>query len=230
MNYTSKTRILVAEDNQMFRTAISCLLNSKPEFEVVAQASNGEEAIEKSLNNDIDIIIMDVDLPKLDGSQATRIILDKKPSIKILALTWKEDELSVVKTVRAGALGYVLKNTSSGELVLALKALSNGNSYFSKDVSQKLLAQLDPTKSNQRADTFKNKTITPREMQILEFITEELTNKEIAEQLFISPRTVETHRRNLIQKLKVKNTVGLVKYYLNIHKQSHANLLNQNIV
>lgn len=221
---SSLTRILLAEDHQMFRTAISSLLQKEEGFEIVGEAKNGEEAVQLAMTLQPDVLVMDIQLPGTDGIAATRAILAASPSAKILALTSFDTEDYVVNMLRAGAKGYVLKEAPVEELVLAIKTIANGSSYFAKEISAKILALLEnigrPSASKEPTDKF---TLTEREMEILGHIASELTNKEIASMLYISPRTVETHRRNLIHKLKVKNTAGLVKFYLTNFKNSREN-------
>lgn len=216
----SLIKILIAEDHQMFRKGIAAILNNHGSFAVVGEAANGIEIIEMAERLEPDLILMDVHLPEVSGVQATIQILDKIPTIKILGLSNEEEEEEVVKMIRAGVKGYVLKDTTTNELIQAIQTLINGNSYFSNRVSNKLLSRLDTSeKTIKELEDESQRALTCREAEILKYITEEMTNKEIADQLFISPRTVETHRRNLIQKLKVRNTVGLVKYYINRNRK-----------
>ncbi|RMG79412.1 MAG: DNA-binding response regulator, partial [Bacteroidetes bacterium] len=210
-----KIRILIADDHKMFRSGIIMLLRKEPSFEIVGEASNGLEVIRMANEKKPDVVLMDIHLPKANGIEATKSIKASFPAAKILALTSFEEDEYVVNMVKAGALGYILKEAPIEELVIAIKALSKGNSYFAKEVSAKLFARLSqPERKPNGHSSIKKPLITDREFEVLRAIAEELTNKEIASKLFISPRTVETHRRNLIQKLKVKNTAGLVKYYM----------------
>ncbi|HFA51342.1 MAG TPA: response regulator transcription factor [Bacteroidetes bacterium] len=211
----NKLRLLIADDHQMFRAGIVNLLKKEKGFSIVGEASNGKEAVELATKLEPDVILMDIHLPLLDGIAATKKIVENLPATKILALTSYEEQEYVVAMIRSGSRGYVLKEAPIDELVLAIKTIAKGSSYFAKEISATIFALLDrlgPTDSlKQQARQLE---ITGRELQVLKYIAEELTNKEIAVKLFISPRTVETHRRNLIQKLRVKNTVGLVRYYL----------------
>jgi DNA-binding NarL/FixJ family response regulator len=218
----SNTRILLADDHQMFRTAVANLLQKEEGFEVVAEAKNGDEAMQLASQLHPDVLVMDIHLPLTDGIEATRKILAENPAAKILALTSFESEDYVVNMLRAGAKGYVLKEAPIEELVLAIKTIANGSSYFAKEISSKILSLLENMgrPSASKEPTMKS-SLTEREMEILVHIAAEMTNREIASNLFISPRTVETHRRNLILKLKVKNTAGLVKFYLNNFKNTH---------
>jgi DNA-binding NarL/FixJ family response regulator len=206
----------------MFRTALGNLLKMEADFEVVGEASNGIEAVHKAKELNPDVILMDIRLPFLDGIAATEKIVRENSDAKILSLTSYEDEAYVVNIVKAGAKGYILKDSPVEELILAINTISKGSSYFGKEISSILFAHLDhsPEDTLDKEEARKN-AITNRELEVLKYIAEEMTNKEIGAKLFISPRTVETHRRNLINKLKVKNTAGLVKFYLNC-------LMNQN--
>lgn len=216
-------RLLIADDHQMFRMGIKTLLSKEPGIEVVGEARTGEQAVELAARLRPDVILMDIYLPGIDGVEATMAILSQRKDAKVLALTSSEDEGVVMSMIKAGVKGYVLKEAPVDELVLAVKALSNGSSYFAKEVSAKLLALLRqsdmPLFSKSRVN---EESLTDREVEVLRHIADEMTNKEIAAKLFISPRTVETHRRNLINKLKVKNTAGLVKYYFNFMR-GHKN-------
>ena len=210
-----KIRLLIADDHKMFRAGIGNLLAKEAEFEVVGEASDGAQAIELSHAHRPDVVLMDLCLPKIDGIATTRAILAQHGTVRVLALTASVDEKSILNMINAGANGYVLKDAPIEELILAIKVLSRGSSYFAKEVSAKLFSLIRQTDVPTTAiGASEDCPLTGREMEVLRHIAEEMTNKEIAKKLFISPRTVETHRRNLINKLKVKNTVGLVKYYL----------------
>jgi DNA-binding NarL/FixJ family response regulator len=225
----NRLRLLVADDHQMFRAGISNLLRTEEGFEIIGGASNGEEAVQMAFDLQPDVVLMDIHLPKLDGISATQKITEAFPSIKILALTSSEEENFVVGMIRSGAKGYILKDAPIDELVLAIKTLAKGSSYFAKEISATIFSLLDRAEV---VPTFKQKAkrleITGRELEVLQCIAEELSNKEIAAKLFISPRTVETHRRNLIQKLRVKNTAGLVRFYINNIKKINGNALVSN--
>ncbi len=219
----SKTRILIADDHQMFRTGIVNLLKKETDFEIAGEAKQGDEAIKLAANLHPDVILMDIDLPVLDGIEASVRIIEEYPEAKILVLTSFESEDYILRMLKAGAKGYILKDAPFDELVLAILTISKGSSYFAKEVSATLMARLERSSvATVPEDDTLWKCITTRELEILQFVVEGLTNKEIANKLFISPRTVETHRRNLIQKLKVKNTAGLVRYYLEHYNNSPA--------
>lgn len=218
----NKIRLVIADDHQMFRMGIANLLANDEGVEVVGEASDGTEIVEVVRKHNPDVILMDISLPEQDGIAATKAIIAENPNLKVLALTSFEDEESVLNMINAGAKGYVLKDAPIDELVLAIRTIAKGNSYFAKEVSTKLFAMLKQADiSFLPKERMHKQSLTERELEVLKHIAEELTNKEIAAKLFISPRTVETHRRNLINKLKVKNTAGLVKYYLNVLKDTN---------
>ncbi len=210
----NKKRILLVEDHALFRAGIVAILRQSDEFMLAGEAQTGEEAIEMSLDLFPEIVIMDIGLPELDGIECTRRLLSLFPRIRILALTWHEEEQVIVDMISAGAKGYLNKNAGAGELLTALRAISTGNHYYSPLASSVLIARATDKAAPILQHTEADRSLTAREQEIMRLIFEEFTNQEIARSLFISTKTVETHKRNILQKLKVKGTVGLVKYYL----------------
>lgn len=205
-------KLIIVDDHEMFSAGIKSLLSKDSQFDVVGEATNGQDALEQAMLVNPDIFLMDIQMPIMNGIEATKLIKEKFPASKVLALTIEDREAEILKMVQAGAAGYVLKKSPICVLKDAIQAIYRGNSYFSDNTSEKLFSGIQ--KQSAKKSKFENCHVTTREMQILEYIAEEMTNKEIASKLYISPRTVETHKRNLIQKLNVKNTVGLVKFYL----------------
>ncbi|GIV33308.1 MAG: DNA-binding response regulator [Chitinophagales bacterium] len=204
--------ILIADDHPLFRSGIRQILSDE-KFERIDEASNGKEVIEKLKNHKYDIVIMDIKMPEMNGIEATRIIRKKFPHVKVLALSMYDDQPYILKIIKAGARGYLLKNTGKEELLNAIHQLMAGKNYFSKEISGVMMEQIVSGKPLPYAkDTPEQVTLTRREKEIIRMIAEEYTNVEIGKHFGISPRTVDTHRRNLLQKLKVKNTAGLVKY------------------
>ncbi len=201
----------IADDHQIVRDGIKILLEDEPGFEIAGKAENGEKAIELCNAKELDLMIMDITMPKMDGIEATRLIKKNPPDIKILALTMLSEDQHIRKMIKAGASGYILKSSGREELISAIKTIIDGQHYFSDDATQAILQKLiSPDVAKAKSDD--NIHITERELEILKLILNELTNQEIAEKLFISVRTVDAHRRNLLQKTGTKNTAGLVKY------------------
>jgi len=205
-----KHRILLVDDHALVREGIKNSLETQEHIEVVGEAKDGKEALQRLSDTEVDVVVMDVSMPLMGGAETTRQIVEKYPKVNVLVLSMYNEETRVREMLKAGALGYILKSTSMKELLEAIELVSKGESYFTKEVSAKIMNQLIRGKSDVQATTMSK--LTTREMQILKLISEEFTNHEIADKLFISPRTVDTHRRNLIQKLQAKNTAGLVRF------------------
>lgn len=211
MDVTNKIiRLLIIDDHQMVRDGIRVMLESRADFLQfeIEEAENGEIAVQKILKRNYDIVLIDYQLPGMSGTETLQKIRQYKKDMKVLALS-NYDELSYVKSmINEGANGYILKNIEPAQLIHAIQAVIAGTSYYSNEVALKLI---DSAKS---ADTIlptnKNR-LTKRELEILKMIALEMTNDEIAKGLFISKRTVDTHRQNLLNKLHVKNTAGLIK-------------------
>lgn len=202
-------RIMLVDDHALIREGISNSLTNQAHIEVVAQACSGEEALVKLEDQSVDVVIMDISMKGMGGVEATRQITGRYPGVHVLVLTIYNEETRIIDMLRAGASGYILKSTNMRELLEAIEVVAKGESYFAKDVSARIMNQFRKRKSaNETVEVH----LTKREKQILKLIAEEFTNHEIAERLFISSRTVDTHRRNLVQKLNAKNTAGLVRY------------------
>lgn len=204
-------KIMVADDHRVFREGIVSILEHNDEIEVVAQARDGKEVLEKLPESTPDLILMDISMGTAGGIETTRLVRESYPHVRILVLSMHSESSYIVKMLEAGASGYLLKDAGSQELINAIKAVAEGHTYFSSQVSATLVGQL-LDKSRKPADRKEGIPLTKREKEILKLIAEEYSNPEIAEKLFISIRTVDTHRRNLLEKLGVKNTAGLVKY------------------
>lgn len=205
-----KIRILLVDDHALIRAGIRNSLMNQEHLEVVAEAMNGAEALDYLSKTNVDLVIMDLSMPEMSGTEATRLITEKYPHVNVIILSMHNEETRIREALKAGALGYILKSTSMTELLEAVETVSKGEPYFTREVSTKIMNQLIRGKENEHGDTLSR--LTNRELQILKLISEEFTNHEIADKLFISSRTVDTHRRNLIQKLHAKNTAGLVRY------------------
>lgn len=208
-------RILLVDDHPMIRVGIKSLLEDDKRIVTIDEATDGDDCLELLEKNSYDVIIMDIKMPKKTGIDTTKEIVKKYPNAKVLALSMHDEQDYIVKMLQAGAKGYLLKNSSKEELLKAVETVSNGENYFSSDVSSIMLSkyiykEFPSAKKDYKSDI----QLTKRETEIIKMISEELTNAEIADKLGISVRTVDTHRRNLLQKLDVKNTAGLVRYAL----------------
>jgi len=206
----SKIKIVIVDDHQMFIDGIRVLVQSMPNIEVVGEANNGIELIDVLHNVLPDVILMDMSMPKMDGLDATKHVVKNHPDCKILMLTMHDSRNHIERLLKAGANGYILKNTGADELKKAIESVVNGQAYYSQEVTNRIMEGLQQKKrvSAEHGDA----VITDREKDVLKLIAQEFTTSEIAEQLFISHHTVESHRKNLISKLGVRSAAGLVKY------------------
>ncbi len=199
-------KIVLADDHKLVLDGLSLMIGSEPSFSIIYQASNGAEAVEYVLSNEVDLLLMDLNMPEMNGLQATKKIIEQKPTQKILILSMLSEIKLIRNVISAGAMGYLLKNSGQDELVLAMKEVLKGKKYYDQRVMEILINT--PDKSTVKSNFLPS--ISRREKEILGLIIKEFTTKEIAEKLFISFGTVESHRRNMISKLGVRNTAGLV--------------------
>lgn len=206
----ANVKIALADDHKIVRDGIKTMLESQPEIEVVAEASNGIEILEKLDDALVDLVIMDISMPEKDGIQATKELKKNHPDVKVLALTMSNDDLHIRQMIQAGASGYIMKSAGRQDLKNAIKTIMSGQHYFSDEATQSIM--MDLVKGKGKSTTMDAVHITDRELEILDLIVQEFTNQEIAEKLYISSRTVDAHRRNLLQKTGARNTAGLVKY------------------
>ena len=207
--------VLVVDDHRMIRDGIRVSLAEVDDMCVVDEAASQEEAVAKLAQHpDVHVVVMDISLGDGgDGIAATRQLIQHDPAVRVLALSMHDEEAHITNMLQAGAVGYLLKDTGMDELVTAIRTVAQGESYFSRDVSATMMSRfMTNKKAKASSDSVLPEQLTRREREILQLIAEEYTNPEIAEKLFISPRTVDTHRRNLILKLNAKNTAGLVRY------------------
>jgi DNA-binding NarL/FixJ family response regulator len=202
-------KVLLADDHLIIRDGIRYMLKGSKNIKVVAEASNGTDVIQYLERNQdtVDLVLMDINMPRLNGIDATEIITKRFSNVKVLALTMHAEESYIMSMVKAGALGYILKESSKEELFHAIEMVSEGKKYYSNDVSVTMINSImEEDKKPVSAE------ISEREQEVLALIIDGLTNIEIGKSLHISNRTVESHRRNILQKLDVKNTAELVRY------------------
>lgn len=210
-------RIFLVDDHPLLRQGLKAVLDQQADLQVVGEAANGTEAIGQMEADQVDLVIMDYHLKAELGPDAIQRIRALFPEIYFLALSSYDEKEIIQKMVKAGAISFVLKDAEQSELLAAVRATSQGKSWFSSEISQILLQDLLPNAGNKHADkTFvcTPEELTRREIEVLKLIAAEHTNREIAELLFISAKTVDNHRSNLLQKIGARNTAGLVKFAL----------------
>ena len=207
-------KVILVDDHEIIRDGIKALLKGANGIEIVGEAENGREAIEILENGGIDLVLMDISMPVMNGIDATKYISKNFSEVKVMVLSMHDDESHIINMLKAGAVGYIFKNIGKVKLIEAINAVSSGDNFFAKEASQRIMEHFMQNKGHEKKNgSLKDiERLTDREKEVLRLIAEEYTNQEIADKLFLSPRTIDTHRRNLLQKLKVKNTAGLVKF------------------
>lgn len=202
----NKIKLLIADDHTILRDGIVSLLQGETAFTVSGIAANGYEVMNLIIKNDYDVCLLDINMPGLDGMETAKLIKEKKPEIKIIMLTTYNDREIISELVHIGVSGYLLKNSDKQELVEAVCKVMKGRHYFSEEVENIILQGLTDKKSGDLI------TLTERELEVMHLLAREYTNDKIATELHISYRTVETHRKNIMQKTKAHNLAGLLKY------------------
>jgi DNA-binding NarL/FixJ family response regulator len=206
------TRILLADDHEVVRHGLRVLLEAHPGWEVVGEAGNGREAVDKVRQTKPDVVVLDITMPELNGLEATRQILKAAPQTEVLILTMHESEQVAREVLAAGARGYLLKSDAAHDLVDAVDALRQHRPFFTSRVSQMLLeGYLHGPTLSETAPT-KRELLTPREREIVQLLAEGKSNKEVAGALGISPKTIETHRANIMRKLNLHSVSELVRF------------------
>jgi len=203
------TRILIADDHALVRSGLRRVLDAKPDMEVVAEAEDGAEAVEKALEDDVDLAILDVSMPRMTGIQAAAELHKRKPDLKTLMLSMHDSEQFLFEALKAGASGYVLKSGADTDIVDAARAAMRGESYLYPSAVATLVRDY-VDRGGRGEEQFD--VLTPRELEVLKLIAEANTSKEIAEKLFISLKTVDRHRQNILDKLGMRDRVELTRY------------------
>jgi two-component system, NarL family, response regulator NreC len=204
-------RILLADDHNVMRRGLRLLLESQPEFAVVAEASDGLAAVEQATATKPDVVILDITMPRLSGTDAAQRIVEELPSTAVVILSMHSDEGYVLRALKAGAKGYLLKDSAEGDLIEAIRAVSAGKAFFSPEVSRMLVEDyVREIKARGAQDSYE--LLTAREREVLHLLAEGKSNKDIAALLNLSPYTVETHRRNLQEKLHLHSFAELILY------------------
>ncbi len=204
----SKIKITIVDDHALFRNGLKILLNTHPDMKVISEAANGKEFLEVIQQQLPDIALMDISMPIMGGIEASEISTEKYPDIKIIALSMFGEEDYYYKMINAGVKGFLLKNSEISEVTEAILQVQKGNSFF----SQELLYNVIKNFKAQKETESETANLSKRELQVLEEICKGLSNQEIADALFISKRTVDKHRANLLSKTNSKNTANLIMY------------------
>jgi DNA-binding NarL/FixJ family response regulator len=208
-----KTTILIADDHQLFLDGIVSLLQTEKTFNIADTANDGYRVLELFGKNKYDVCILDINMPLLNGIDTAKKIVEKKFATKIIILTTHDDKEFISEMLHAGVSGYVLKNTTKTELIKAIKDVAAGEKYFSNEVHKSVMENyLHAIKKEKTGSNDEIVLLTPREIEIVKLLAKENTNENIANALHISYRTVETHRKNIMQKTGTKNLAGLIKY------------------
>lgn len=201
-------RILIADDHQMFIDGLKALLKREKELLVIGEVSSGLHALEFISHTQPDLLITDISMPGMNGVELTRWVKQHYPEVKVLVVTMYNDREIVNEILMSEAEGYILKNTGKQELINAIKRIANDSTYYSSEVLNIMMTRLKKQKNIEKNTAL----LTPREVEIVKLIMEELSSEEIADKLFISKRTVDTHRKNIIQKTNTRTIVGLLKF------------------
>jgi two-component system response regulator NreC len=211
MKVSTKLRILLADDHTLLRQGLRKILQERSDWEVVAEAGDGREAVRQTLAVQPDIAILDIGMPLLNGIEATRQIVRRLPDIHILILSMHANEAYIIQALKAGAKGYLLKDSADTDLIRGVVAVASGKSFFSPAVAKVMLDDYVRHLTEKGiADRFDS--LSEREREIFQLVAEGHSNKEVAELLSVSPTTIETHRAHILQKLDVHNTAELVLY------------------
>jgi two-component system, NarL family, response regulator NreC len=208
----SKIKIIVVDDHQLFREGITSLLAKNEDLEIVGEADSAAQLFDLLKEKHVNLVLMDISMPETNGLDAIKSARDQYPDVKFIVLTMHAEGQYVVKAVKNGAFGYLVKNADEKELLQAIRDVANGKKHFNSEISQLMIG-------NMALEGESHKKLSDRELEVLQLVSEGKTTKEIADELFVSTRTVETHRVNMMKKLHVQNTAELIK------KSAHLGLI-----
>ncbi|MFT3793215.1 response regulator [Flavobacterium sp.] len=215
-----KTRIYLADDHQVLIDGMQAVLNTNKDFEVTGFSLNGKNVIEQATKNKADILVMDINMPEKDGIEVLKDLSGTEFPFKVIILSSYDDLKLIKEVMKLGARGYLTKQCAGENIIEAIHSVENGEEYFCKTVRDKIFNSFTKTNIKPNSET-SNISLTERELEIIKLISLEYSGKEISEELSISTNTVETHRKNLVKKLNVKNTIGLVKFALKHNLINH---------
>ena len=208
---TGDIKIIIADDHEMYRDGFRLMLTKQKDIQLVAEAENGRELLELVALHKPDVVVTDIKMPLMDGIEAANKITAQFPDTGVIGLSMFDEDDLIIDMLEAGAKGYLLKNSGKEQIAEAIKTVYNGDVYYCKSTSKKLTGMIAKSKFNPYTKKPKVE-FSDREKEIIELICKEMSNKEIAEKLFLSIRTVEGHRLNILDKMEVKNSVGVVIY------------------
>ena len=207
-------KILVADDHAMFADGIELILESENDLQIAGKCYDGRSVINYVNKHSVDIILLDVNLPDINGVEVCKEVLKIQPNLKVIAITMFNEDSYIEEILNNGAKGYILKNTGRDELLKAIRTVAKGESYFSKEVTESIMKSLMNKRKAGTKVAVELPKISRREKEVLKLIVEEFTTQEIADTLYISLKTVESHRASLLSKLNARNTAGLVRIAL----------------
>lgn len=209
MTGKQKYRLILVDDHALFLCGLKGLLSRYPQLEVVGEAADGEEYLDVVAGTPCDVVLMDIDMPRMDGIKATELSVARHPDVKIITLSMHGDQEFYFRMVEAGVQGFILKNSDIDEVVTAITTVAEGGKYFSQELLTTLVRNLKTTRSETHIP---EEELSEREKEILLLVCQGLSNQEIADKLFISKRTVDKHRANILEKTGSRNTANLVVY------------------
>jgi DNA-binding NarL/FixJ family response regulator len=207
-----KISVLIVDDHKVVREGLRALLLTQPDIEIAGEAEDGRQAVSLTQHTAVDVVLMDVAMPRLNGFEATKQILKLSPATRVLALTSYGNDDCLTGMMKAGATGFLAKQTVAGELLMAIRELKNGNPFLSPATASRLKEDSDPFTNHQW--TRRGRKLTPREAEVLQLIAEGHSNRMMASELGISIKTVEKHRQGVMDKLGIHHTAGLTRYAL----------------
>lgn len=208
----SSTKVIIVDDHVLFRDGMKLLIETEGMGKVIAEAKNGQEFLDLLKEHKPDLVLMDIEMPVMDGVEATIKALSIRPELKILALTMYSQKENYIDMINAGAMGFVLKTSGKQDLEKAIKTVIGGESFFSNDLLRKIIVNFVKQPENQVSSSFVNLEFSERELEILQYLCKGLTACEIADKIYRSVKTIEAHRSKLFQKTDTKNTINLVLF------------------